>query len=533
MIGTQRAIFARRLRDALFCCALFYVLPIFFWQQFARFSIAEVTLNTHPSRTFDSVLSLITPSNCASQLDGSAWYEYVSCSTAKLPSPSGVSAKPSITVLQPITQSKVYFNDWTAQPIMNAEVTPWALGTHRAGSWYSFLVSTGATYLCEFPNNIFNVSFEKSMADTNTCRLRQSAVINGSNAMNTDNIPLWRRDYYGAFSGHLLQTAPSSRTIYLINHGELDNDDPEMFPGKNGLVNCAPAPDIGYGSLSCVGVNWWGSYNAFVTMSSIPFTEAALSGNESLATDYGPITWPSNGYIESLDEGATWIKATDGGVRHPSSIIKDGFIYVLYEDLSQGQESDGRGPGIKIIRAPITQSGIDPRSFKMYFENDFTESALPPGYDLARYYTKWSAKGGRSSSLFPNNVVIAPPTPGTRRAQMRHLSDIFSFSVAKVNHTHWYLGVANESSKGVTIRLSKDLLHWSESTVVPGTESNYWAGGVDLQRLPLLYARLANSDGDSNTDIEAPDFYIIGTQTARRGDTVAKVVNLIHLQLNL
>jgi hypothetical protein len=426
----------------------------------------------------------------------------------------------------------MYFNDWTARPIMNAEATPWALGTHRAGGWYSFLVSTAATYLCATPDNVFELTSEKNIADTSTCRLKQRAAINGRNAPNANNLPLWRRDYYGALSGHLLETGPNNWTIYLINHGELQNDDPAMFPGSNGLATCAPAPDIGYGSLSCGAVNWWGSYNAFITMSSIPFTQSALAGSEAVTTDYGPITWPSNGYIESLDGGATWIKATDGGVRHPSSILKDGYIYVFYEDLSQGKESEGRGPGIKVIRAPVTSSGIDPTSFRTYFENTFTDPALPPGYDVSSYHKKWSTKGGRSGSLFPLNVVPALPTPGTARPDMRHVSDIFSFSVARVNGTDLYLGVANELAKGVTIRLSKDLLHWGEPTVVPGTGLNFWAGGVDLQRLPLLYARPANADGDSNTDIEPNDFYIIGTQTAQHGATEAKVVNAIHLQLN-
>jgi hypothetical protein len=160
------------------------------------------------------------------------------------------------------------------------------------------------------------------------------------------------------------------------------------------------------------------------------------------------------------------------------------------------------------------------------------DPALPPGFTTSNYYTKWSVKGGRASGLFPDSILTAPPTPGTKRTDQRRLSTIFSFSVAKMDGTDWYLGVANDGSRGLTLRFSKDLVTWSQPTVVPGSDS-YYTPGSDLQKAPFLYARLANADGDSNTDINPNDFYIIGTQTAQHGNTQAKVVNEIHLSLQL
>lgn len=268
-------------------------------------------------------------------------------------------------------------------------------------------------------------------------------------------------------------------------------------------------------------------------MSRMPWTYNNLTSNKKF-DDLGPITWPSNGYIESLDGNKTWIKATDGGVRHPSSIIKDNYLYVFYEDLSQGKESDGRGPGIKVIRAPINNGDVDPNSFMAYYNGNFSENSLPRGFNLPTYYKSLSQKGPRTSSLFPDLNKFAPQsTQGSKRVGARLVGDITNFSVARVEGTDYYLGVAHELSRGVTLRLSRDLTSWSNPVVVPGTAENWWLGKTDLQKYPLLYPRLANKNGDSNVSINPNEFYIIGTQTKPRNSSEAKVVNQIKLKLSL
>lgn len=440
--------------------------------------------------------------------------------------------QPNITVTNGLTESKIYFNDDTG--IMNAEVTPWALETKKTGGWYTYLTSTYDTFMCSTPNNIFDLKIEDNLSSRNNCTLRLEPKLKPDKFASPNSVPLWNRDYHGTFSAHLINLSKDNTLLYSINHSESYNNDSLAirFPGTQ-TPPCIPVADMGYGALPCGSNNWWGSYNAWITLSSMTWTYDNLISGKKF-DDHGPITWPSNGYIESVDGNKTWVKATDGGVRHPSSIIKDNYLYVFYEDLSQGTESNGRGPGIKVIRAPITDKGVDPNNFKAFYKGSFTDSSLPAGFNLPTYYKSLAAKGPRTSSLFPELNKTAPQsTFGTKRTGARQIGDIISFSVASVTGTDYYLGVSHELSRGITLRLSKDLVNWSAPTVVPGTENNWWQGTTDLQKYPLLYPRLANKNGDSNVSIDPNEFYIIGTQTKPRNGADAKVVNQIKLNLSL
>jgi hypothetical protein len=440
--------------------------------------------------------------------------------------------QPKITVLAPISETNLYFNDYKG--IMNAEITPWALGSKRTGGWYTYLISTFDTFMCTTPSNIFTLKETEKIIDRKTCRLRLEPGINPDTLSTIGSIPLWRRDYHGTFSAHLITVKNQGPMVYAVNHGESYNNDSLAirFPASS-LPPCVQVADMGYGSLPCEPKYLWGSYNAWITLSSMPWTLKNLNGSTKFS-DLGPITWPSNGYIESLDNGKSWVKATDGGVRHPSSIIKDNYLYVFYEDLSSGVESNGRGPGFKVVRAPITSDGIKPSDFRAYFQGNFSEPTLPADFNLAKYYLKLAARGPKATNIFPNSLhAVTENTLGARRTGGRIVSDVMNFSVAKVNGTPYYLGVGNDLSLGTTLRLSTDLVNWSSPIVVPGTEANWWVGKIDIQKTPLLYPRLMNADGDSNTDIDPQEFYITGTQTKLHGPADAKVVNAIKLKLTL
>lgn len=445
--------------------------------------------------------------------------------------PQNTLANPVVSVLTPITESKLYFNDDTG--VMNAEVTPWALGTKRLGGWYTYLTSTYDTFMCSTPSNIFTLKTTENITDNKNCILRQEPEISPSNLGALGSIPLWKRDYYGTFSAHIIKIKSLGDMVYSINHGEsYNNSDLAIrFPSSQ-KPPCVAVANMGYGSLPCEPNYWWGSYNAYISLSSMPWNYTNLIGNTKFS-DLGPITWPSNGYVESLDGGKNWIKATDGGIRTPTSIIKDNYLYVYYEDLSLGKESEGRGPGIKVIRAPITDNGIDPKSFKAYYNGGFSQPSLPQGFNLPTYYNSLAARGPRSSNIFPGLVRQAPKTLGTGRTDSRTINDVISFSVAKVNGTPYYLGVGHDLSQGTTLRLSTDLVTWSNPTVIDGTQSDWWSGKVDLQSVPLLYPRLMNNDGDSNNDIDPQEFYVVGTQTKLRGSNDAKIVNFVKLKLTL
>lgn len=412
---------------------------------------------------------------------------------------------PSITPLSPIVQSKLYFNDDTG--FRDVEITPWSLENHRLGGNFLYLVTSYNTHLCAFPDNMFVLSTLTKISD---CKLRITPSITPTTSDTVSNNPLWSRDYYGAFSGHLISTKNSDWQLYTINHGELLNNN--YFPSQP----CRVAPDIGYGELPCIPANHEHSYNAFVGMSSFPWNLASFSSS-NLFDDLGPIVWPANGYV------ANGQKATFLGILHPSSIIKDNFIYVFFRDTSYGDIVSGRGAGLKVARAPISDDGIDPHSFKTYYSGGFTDSALPTGFTKSNIASYFSQKGGRSSPLFNASNSLTSP-------------DVYSFSVAKLSGTSFYLGLAQDLNLGLTLRLSTDLVNWSQEIVVPGTEFSYFKDGgtATFIKEPFMYPRLANASGDSNVEIDPNDFYITGASTHQNPfnpSVNARVVNQIHLKL--
>jgi len=403
----------------------------------------------------------------------------------------------------------MYFNDDIGQ--RDAEITPWSLENHALGGDYLYLVTTYDTYMCSSPYNIFSLSQETRIDTSGSCKKRQSSTVTPENSSTNATTPLWSRDYYGAFSGQLVPVTGGIK-IYTINHGELLNNN--YFSS----TSCVQAPNIGYGTFPCTAAYSDKSYNAFVGMSSFDWTLANYQSNNSF-TDLGPIVWPANGYV---DNGG---KATDLGILHPTSIIKDSYLYVFFRDTSQNTV-DGRTAGLKVARAPITGDGIDPHSFKTYFNGDFADSALPSGFDQSHIMNYFSQKGGRSSALFENDTSAGHPP------------DVYSFSVAKLTDTNLYLGVAQDLYVGITLRLSDDLVNWSQQTTVPGTAFDYFTDGgtPNFIKQPLMYPRLANANGDTDNEIDPNDFYIIGTTKAANPfntSTTANIVDQLHLKLSL
>jgi hypothetical protein len=416
--------------------------------------------------------------------------------------PANALDSPKITTLSQIETSKLYFNDDTGY--RDVEITPWALGNHKLGGNYLYIISSYNTHLCDDIDSLFSPSNYKKISN---CKLRQSSAITPS-TVDTNN-SLWKRDFYGSFSGHLLSTK-NDMVLYTINHGELLNNN--YFPTQP----CHPAPDIGYGTFPCTNAYNDQSYNAFIGMSSFSWNLANFNSTNTFV-DSGPIVWPANGYVENGH------KATGLGILHPSSIIKDNYLYVFFRDTSSGSDT-GRTSGLKTARAPITSSGVDPLSFKTYYLNNFTENALPTGFNKENILNFFSQKGGRSSALFTNDNSDGK-TP-----------DIYSFAVAKLTGTNLYLGAAQDLNLGVTLRLSYDLVNWSQQTIVPDTEFNYFTDGgtPTFIKQPFMYPRLISADGDNSSEIDPNNFYIIGnTKSSNPFNSAAQanIINQLHLKL--
>lgn len=110
----------------------------------------------------------------------------------------------------------------------------------------------------------------------------------------------------------------------------------------------------------------------------------------------------------------------------------------------------------------------------------------------------------------------------------------------RIDDTPWFLGSHSLGGQysslgaGTTLYHSNDLVHWSDPTVIPGTENNYNAGGIELSRVPFNYSRFANSNGDTNSEIDPNDFYVTGTTITSNPfnpSQDARIVNTVHLKL--
>lgn len=194
---------------------------------------------------------------------------------------------PDITQLGPIAPTNLYFNDYSNSNNITAEVTPWSLNHTTPGGWKVYFTSSYKTVLCTTPSNIFSLTATENIVERDTCRTLTTPLLNSSTFNLASSLPLWRRDYYGVFSAHLINSN-STPTIYTINHGEAGSNNGNM---GEPLPGCAPLPNMGYGDLSCDPKLWWGSYNAFISLSSFPFDTNNL--NNPTLQHFGPIAWPS------------------------------------------------------------------------------------------------------------------------------------------------------------------------------------------------------------------------------------------------
>lgn len=298
-----------------------------------------------------------------------------------------------------------------------------------------------------------------------------------------------KRSYNGVFSAHRIDNR-----IVTINHGENKNwvnptgQDPALC-SRNTVkpeISCYASPalaDLGCAS-GLYGGQWIDcleSYHSFVTISS-------RIRSQSTVYDFGPIVWPADGYVKSNGVFST-------GVRHPSSIVHDGYLYVFYADLSVSAEP-GRGPGIKVARAPLITDGVG--AFKTYFkcadENEtcFSEMALPQGFTLSSIRSYYGRVGGRSTDILESTRVTRPDL-------------VNRFSVAKLANEKGFIGVSLEDGR-VYLRHSHDLLHWSRASEVESLSTN----GLTTDT-KFLYVNFLGASGSDHHLIDQNDFYLIGT----------------------
>ena len=308
--------------------------------------------------------------------------------------------------------------------------------------------------------------------------------------MDPDHSTLWRRVYYGSMGGAVAKTPDGSQDALLVfMHGENKNG----FYGSEGNYQYTTNTVQNWGTWETPaegttpipeGYEFDQVYFGFIGLTWSAVDD--MDGNNLMDNDMGPIVWPSGGYIEEGTE-----KPLTLGVRHPYAIEKDGYIYLYYvEDQYTVNRESGRNPGLKVARAPVDNYG--PGSWKTWYNGEWTEDALPAGFDKTDRDFVYQM-GGRSD-------VVLQPSSGFA---------VQRFTVAKLTGTDYYLGVSWDRSQNVALHLSKDLVNWEESSV---EFLNYgWA--------TLCYPQLYNADCSSTSEVDPEDFWIIGTDSSKGAPT--------------
>ncbi len=328
----------------------------------------------------------------------------------------------------------------------------------------------------------------------------------------------WKRNYHGIYSAVYINHPFFGPVSLGFLHGENKNlvdgnvSNPYATRYQNTIqknVRINPDdPDSYSGGIPFH--EGWKAYNAIISASWVANNEKTNWGQQFFSNEIGPIAWPSTGYVTT-----NGVKCTSG-LKHPSSIIADGYVYVFFSDGgafgSNVPDEEGRHEGIKVIRAPVSDA-LNPRSYKVYYRdtagNELWVPSLPAGFTKETMLNFISVKGPKSTDIMNDQKSI---------------SQEIRFSVAKVKDKNYYIGVeeyidlADKQKFKVALRFSRDLIHWADRALVV-----YTAAGWDETR--MNYPIFLSKDGWSNTEIDIDDFYILGTEVGW-GD----FVNRIHIQ---
>lgn len=300
---------------------------------------------------------------------------------------------------------------------------------------------------------------------------------------------MWKTVYYGLF------TAWSDDTnTYAIVHGENKN---MMIDGEGGAKirynNTVKRPDTEYGDdeYSYGDKDNWDNYFAFLCSAYGGNAEVAATGN-LLINDNGPIIWPDNGYLDELEYKIS------SGPRHPCTIIHDGYIYIYYLLEMQGS------PAIKAARAPVSGNAM-PGTFYKYYNGEFSEPALPEGFDKNDRSFVYKMSGMSSKIIESGNPI--------------------QFAVAHLKDTPYFVGILEETGTGgvhyLSISASKDLVNWTTPQRIEQTVSESWEMGN------LHYPKIYSRDFTSCMEVDKDGFYVTGTSSAYGGWLLPQYMPLV------
>lgn len=312
------------------------------------------------------------------------------------------------------------------------EHPPWII----PGSWRTYLFGDGGSaYVGSSP---------ESMITHINGQITPTAPIQVTTPSGCNTADYWRTHYYVTISAQYFYH-PAQGWVTL---GFVD--------GENHT-----ASDIGH-PVDCNYTDWDG-HAGFTCGAWAPNNESTNWGNQ-FYTDLGPLVWPSTGYFDANH------RKVGNGCANNATIQVDGYIYVFYKDQSNFQNmfsAEGREPGIKVARAPISDA-LNPQAYKSYYKDPVTgvvqwNPSLPPGFDKYRINDFLYGSVGPKASVILDNTT----------------HDYTRFAVARVEGKPYYFGVGSYEQNGhkiMNLMWSSDLVTWQDERTIDWEES--WSSSV-------------------------------------------------------
>jgi len=289
----------------------------------------------------------------------------------------------------------------------------------------------------------------------------------------------WRRNYNGVFTTHVIEVDGQARVLGF-DHGENKNEVLGEHRYQNTVDPGVRVEDCASGYVDGHYQDCWPAYNAFVGTSWQVY-DAAHAWGLTPYEDEGPVVWPANGHTHG------GVKSSSG-LRHPHGLVAGDFVYVFYEDTSNGWGNRGYGP--KVARAPLAGGGR-PGTFTTWCDGAWVPS-LPEGFDRSRMADFYDQQGGCASPVVPvdgNFVSFAAA----------RLEDGSFVAVEEVLQADRWL---------LRLRASLDLVHWSSPVELRARDGS-WSDG------DLHYPVFLREDGWSSYEVNAAGFYVLGTRDNR------------------
>ena len=374
----------------------------------------------------------------------------------------------------------------------------------------------------------------------------------------------WLRNYDGVFAALPLPDAGPVPQLLLVRHGEHKNElNWENDLLYQGLINRDVDARTCYsGFVNGSFSDCQPAYNAMVTGARVPFTAAACFGlgavGNSSAVDGGPLVWPRDGYLNATRGKASF------GVRQPGAVVTwSGDVVLFYidnaferADVWAARSPRGAGQGAPgsffhfdtVARAwslPALPAGFDGQHF-----DDFLQTPSPAGAT------------GRGAPLFP-----LFPTAGSVHATAARLTvngaptplHLVLYDI--VNYTQCWPGDGGGGGGGARtaaavgsrvlrdvrgggasgggdcvpvwrmfLRLTADFVTYTEPVELAPLAAPGWGNAL------LQYATLLSGDGTRQDEVDAADFFVMGTcasAAAPCGSTYGPQVTLAHVSVSV